>query len=171
MAADKRNQRRVVRIAKSAGEAHLNLRQKYGLTENEFFESDIRRAYLDGLHAAVSDQVLEYLERKHGTQARVASVLGVDRSTVSKMKQNRSVPARYVGLVLASNGFAIEREQAQRSGLIAATYYVRTRVMRDESCHEPMSEGEFTELACGQQTDWYEAFILALVEVEEFVQE
>jgi hypothetical protein len=169
MAAEERNYRRVVRIARSASEVHQRLREKYGVADNELFERDIRQAYQKGLHHAISDQVLAYLERKHGTQVRIATALGVERSSVSKMKQSRSVPGRYVELVLASNGFAIKSEPAQQAGLIEAAYFVRSKVMRDSSCQRPMSEADFTEVACGELTEWYDAFVLALMEVEDYL--
>jgi hypothetical protein len=170
MAADERNQRRVLEITKSASDAHQRLREKYGVADNDLIERDIRQAYVKGLHSAISDQVLAYLANKHGSQTRIASVLGVDRSTISKMKRNHSVPGQYINLVLASNGFAIQSNSAQRSGLIAATYYVRSKVIKDKLCSGPMSDAEFTELACGKETEWFEAFLLALMEVEDFVQ-
>jgi hypothetical protein len=69
--------------------------------------------------------VLQYLENKFKSQSEIADFFGVDRTAVSKMKSSRSVKAANLELVIARGDFTVNRERANRGGLIEAAYYVQ----------------------------------------------
>ncbi len=169
MAAGELKRKQPDELCMSSHEVHAKLRARYGLDSNEWADKEIRDVYMRGLHSEISGQVLQYLEDKFGTQSRVAEFLGVDRTAISKMKASRRVNGKYLSLAFIGTGFEYHRDQAARGGLIEAAYYVRTVIQKDTACKNRMTEGDYSELLLGIQNEWYEAFILALMEVEDFI--
>jgi len=168
MASANEGKQRITQIRHSTADIYNALRSKYGLEKNEYFGRDIRHAFQTGVHQEVSRQAIRYLETKFRTQDRIADYLCTTRSNVSKMKQNLSIPVKSLEIV-SSNGFVLPTSESVRNGLIEAAYFVRRRILKDTSNYDRMTTEQYYQLVYGEVNEWYDPFVLAIWETEDYL--
>ena len=153
----------------SLRDAHARLRARYGVDKREWAEKAIREAYKRGLLAELSSQTMSFLKDEFPTHAAIADYLGVERTSISKMKSSRSIAPLHLALVIARNDFRPDRQLLTRSGLIEAATCARRIMDGDKATKANMTAEDYIEIIDGAQNDWYEAFVLAVGEVEDMI--